>query len=508
MINYMRILLQFILILVLATAAAANCSSLSLNQCTDKTLCYLAVEKSQSVYRWSTLDIYKPYVREAKSRGLDCVAEQSFQISRTDTIKAEEKSKLPWRCTDETDKHFRALGKSTIKIIQTKLSEKGFNPNGIDGMVGPGTRQAIARWQNSKGYAETEFLTYAQELELLGFALTDDPSCDLRRIEKSEQTANASSALSNISTNLEVENPLELIVEHSNVYDFDPYECAFQLTIGSAGQPQQATFYYQPERKKYVANVSLSLSDFKKLNPSELTFSSAEGSYCSPTGAIDKTFNVNGANSIEFPNISLITTKAIEIVVSNQEKPQTSSQTQKSSLFETLLPENNEDTLDQTSEKTFELLQQNKILEELLENTNEQISVLAETVRAFERDKSSWERELDELASINHSLNFELDELRVSLATSLLNYTGSQTELKNALVEIDFLSAEVIRLQNEIQKLIEIDTENIPNGNGSDIKEAFLKKELQKLREALETEKARAAKEYALRLKLEQQLDN
>ena len=164
--------------------------------------------------------------------------------------------------------------------------------------------------------------------------------------------------------------------------------------------------------------------------------------------------------------------------------------------------------MDQTSEKTFELLQQNKILEELLENANDQISVLTETVRAFERDKSSWERELDELASINHSLNFELDELRVSLATSLLNYTGSQTELKNALVEIDFLSAEVITLQNKIQKLIEIDTENIPNGNGSDIKEAFLKKEIQKLREALETEKARAAKEYALRLKLEQQLDN
>jgi len=233
-----------------------------------------------------------------------------------------------------------------------------------------------------------------------------------------------------------------------------------------------------------------------------------EGSYCSPKVGVDKAYNLIGANSIEFPNISLFTTKAIDIVVSNQEKPQTSSQTQKSSLFETLLPENNEDTLDQTSEKTFELLQQNKILEELLENANDQISVLTETVRAFERDKSSWERELDELASINHSLNFELDELRVSLAASLLNYTGSQTELKNALVEIDFLSAEVIRLQNEIQKLIEIDTENIPNGNGSDIKEAFLKKELQKLREALETEKARAAKEYALRLKLEQQLDN
>ena len=508
MINYMRILLQFILILVLATAAAANCSSLSLNQCTDKTLCYLAVEKSQSVYRWSTLDIYKPYVREAKSRGLDCVAEQSFQNSRTGTIKAEEKSKLPWRCTDETDKHFRALGKSTIKTIQTKLSEKGFNPNGIDGMIGLGTRRAIASWQNSKGYVETEFLTYAQELELLGFALTDDPSCDLSRIEKSEQTVNASSALSNISTNLEVDNPLELIADHSSAYNFDPYECAFQLTIGSADQPQQATFYYQPERKKYVANVSLSLSDFKKLNPSELTFSSVEGSYCSPTGAVDKTFNVNGANSIEFPNISLSSTKPAESVISGQEKAQTSSQPQNSSLFETLLSENNEDTLDQTSEKTFELLQQNKILEELLENANDQISVLTETVQAFERDKSSWERELDELASINHSLNFELDELRGSLATSLLNYTGSQTELKNALVEIDFLSAEVTRLQNEIQKLIEIDTENIPNGNGSDIKEAFLKKELQKLREALETEKARAAKEYALRLKLEQQLDN
>lgn len=53
------------------------------------------------------------------------------------------------------------------KLIQTALHWEGVYDAGIDGAFGPGTRKAMAAWQELKGYAETGVLTTAQRTELV-----------------------------------------------------------------------------------------------------------------------------------------------------------------------------------------------------------------------------------------------------------------------------------------------------------------------------------------------------
>ncbi len=54
------------------------------------------------------------------------------------------------------------LSRSDRRGIQRDLNVLDFNTRGIDGIFGPGTRQAIVNWQQLNGYAQTGYLTLDQ----------------------------------------------------------------------------------------------------------------------------------------------------------------------------------------------------------------------------------------------------------------------------------------------------------------------------------------------------------
>lgn len=55
-----------------------------------------------------------------------------------------------------------ALTRDQRRNIQRSLSLLDFNPRGIDGVFGPGTRGAITNWQQENGFTQTSYLTNEQ----------------------------------------------------------------------------------------------------------------------------------------------------------------------------------------------------------------------------------------------------------------------------------------------------------------------------------------------------------
>ncbi len=53
----------------------------------------------------------------------------------------------------------RTLSRSQVEELQTLLQRRGFDPNGIDGKIGPGTRGALRSYQQSVGLAADGFPT-------------------------------------------------------------------------------------------------------------------------------------------------------------------------------------------------------------------------------------------------------------------------------------------------------------------------------------------------------------
>ncbi|MEM0948145.1 MAG: peptidoglycan-binding protein [Pseudomonadota bacterium] len=95
--------------------------------------------------------------------------------------------------TDETPAQARAaerlLSRDDREEIQRALQTLGFYQSGIDGAFGPGTRRAMADWQEAFGYEPTGILTTAQRgallgelraaLESLGLELVTDPEAGI-----------------------------------------------------------------------------------------------------------------------------------------------------------------------------------------------------------------------------------------------------------------------------------------------------------------------------------------
>ncbi|RME16674.1 MAG: peptidoglycan-binding protein [Alphaproteobacteria bacterium] len=54
------------------------------------------------------------------------------------------------------------LDRETRRLIQRNLSILGYDPRGIDGIFGPGSRAAIAAWQRDHGYPATGYFTAGQ----------------------------------------------------------------------------------------------------------------------------------------------------------------------------------------------------------------------------------------------------------------------------------------------------------------------------------------------------------
>lgn len=49
------------------------------------------------------------------------------------------------------------LHRDHVRVLQRTLQQKGFDPNGVDGLLGPGTRNALAQFQNSQGWVADGF---------------------------------------------------------------------------------------------------------------------------------------------------------------------------------------------------------------------------------------------------------------------------------------------------------------------------------------------------------------
>lgn len=55
-----------------------------------------------------------------------------------------------------------SLQRKDVRDIQARLLVLGFDPNGIDGLLGPGTRAALSNWQNANRMGPTGFLNVEQ----------------------------------------------------------------------------------------------------------------------------------------------------------------------------------------------------------------------------------------------------------------------------------------------------------------------------------------------------------
>ncbi len=83
------------------------------------------------------------------------------------------------------------LSRIRKRKVQEFLNVLGFNPRGIDGIFGKGTRRALARWQLDRGYEETGFLTRPQlrQLRREGSAAVEQARLDAERKKREAEAA-------------------------------------------------------------------------------------------------------------------------------------------------------------------------------------------------------------------------------------------------------------------------------------------------------------------------------
>jgi peptidoglycan hydrolase-like protein with peptidoglycan-binding domain len=87
--------------------------------------------------------------------------------NRIDNLAEDERgATTAWRMATEADQKSLLLNNRDVREVQGRLTALNFDPKGIDGSVGPGTRAAIANWQSSNGIPATGYLDAAQLLEL------------------------------------------------------------------------------------------------------------------------------------------------------------------------------------------------------------------------------------------------------------------------------------------------------------------------------------------------------
>ena len=74
------------------------------------------------------------------------------------------------------------LSREDRRLVQMGLSSAGYDPGPADGLIGERTREAIRRWQGSRGEAETGYLDADGAKELLGLgeraAAALEPNCE------------------------------------------------------------------------------------------------------------------------------------------------------------------------------------------------------------------------------------------------------------------------------------------------------------------------------------------
>ena len=158
-----RIAFTFIFFVGLAnlTHAQARCGLQDLSLCANQTICTLAIEGKDGKLIFRSQESAKPWVQEAKRRGLSCSVDGT-------KVKEDVKNKLPIEAEfvtrDEIDlSEFKlefGFRYSTAPQNQREISEPSFAKNVIievqraigsnaDGMWGPGSRKALLEWVES-----------------------------------------------------------------------------------------------------------------------------------------------------------------------------------------------------------------------------------------------------------------------------------------------------------------------------------------------------------------------
>lgn len=123
----------------------------------------------------NTIEAYEAYL-EAYSGGLfSRQAEQRIKAIRS----------APERRAKDAETAI-GLDREARRQVQRDLSILGFDPRGIDGIFGPGTRGAIAAWQTERGFPATGYLG-PRQLEVLRNTAqrrADDLAAEARRKEE------------------------------------------------------------------------------------------------------------------------------------------------------------------------------------------------------------------------------------------------------------------------------------------------------------------------------------
>lgn len=88
------------------------------------------------------------------------------ELSVDEAYAAQTISEAPWVKTDAANQAALKLDRAAVADIQARLSVMGYDPKGIDGSMGRGSRSAISAWQDDQGIPSSGYLD-ARQLEKL-----------------------------------------------------------------------------------------------------------------------------------------------------------------------------------------------------------------------------------------------------------------------------------------------------------------------------------------------------
>lgn len=114
------------------------------------------------------LEDCSPYPLEVSGQKLEAEFDQQTLIGLLSAAPIE----LPWEASTREAEAELDLDRAAIAAIQARLELLGFDPNGIDGVLGRGSRSAITAWQTSKLIPESGYLDERQ-LNLLELSSND-----------------------------------------------------------------------------------------------------------------------------------------------------------------------------------------------------------------------------------------------------------------------------------------------------------------------------------------------
>lgn len=134
------------------------------NRSSDVRLAYLkvaaALEECAPYERSTDGFSYRLFMTDEGDMSLIPVAPIETTSNRDERF-AEDAIARPPLGTEETER-LLGLDRQAVRDIQARLLVIGYDPNGIDGSIGRGTRSAIRSWQGSIGAINTGFLNALQ----------------------------------------------------------------------------------------------------------------------------------------------------------------------------------------------------------------------------------------------------------------------------------------------------------------------------------------------------------